>query len=500
MSWGDQDRPLFGLSQRQPPANLQAEQALLGALLANNRAADRVADFLKPEHFADPIHGRIYSAILARVMAGRIADAVTMRAEFEHSGILDDVGGVAYLAQLLSAMVGIINAGEYGRAILDAWMRRQLIDLGETLVNAAFGGTNERGEVEPAEQLATAAFVGLDGILSGTQAGGTLIPFDAALDAAMAAADRAAEQGGVTGLSTGMASIDEAMGGMHDGDLIILAGRPGMGKSSLGMGWAISVARACRDETPPGQKPTRGVFVGSLEMRAAAIGTRALAESSNLATLLLRRGKHLPYRDQLEMARAELDGMPLLIDDTAGLTMGQIRIRCRKAARQLGRLALIVIDHLHIVSTEDADQRRGETWATGQVSRSAKRLAKEFGCPVLGLAQLSRGVESREDKRPQLADLRQSGAFEEDADVVAFIYRAEYYLKKEAPEKRSGETPQQYDARCLAHREELANSVGKADVIFAKLREGPQCTKHLRWHAETTSFADNTATTDELYP
>ncbi|HEX2942075.1 MAG TPA: DnaB-like helicase N-terminal domain-containing protein, partial [Rhodopila sp.] len=224
------DSPLLGLSQRLPPSNIQAEQALLGALLANNKAYERVSEFLAPEHFADPVHGRIYQAIVRRVEAGQLADAVTLKAEFEHAGILDEVGGTAYLTQLLTAMVGIINAGEYGKVVYDTWLRRQLIDLGETIVNNAFGADAELdgpSQIESAEQqLFHLAAEG------GSQGG--FVPFERALTDAIMGAERAFRQAGnVSGLSTGLRDLDSKMGGLHPSDLLILAGRPGMGKTAL---------------------------------------------------------------------------------------------------------------------------------------------------------------------------------------------------------------------------------------------------------------------------
>ncbi len=235
------DSPLLGLSQRLPPSNLQAEQALLGALLANNKAYERVAEFLVPEHFADPINGRVFQAIARRIEAGQLADAVTLKAEFEHSGVLEEVGGTAYLAQLLAAMVGIINAGEYGRAIYDAWLRRQLIDVGEEVVNNAFGAYPELdgpAQVEAAEQR-------LFELATEGATGGGPIAFDRALTEAILGAERAFNrQGGVSGLTTGLRDLDARSGGLHPSDLLILAGRPGMGKTALATKIAFGAAKA----------------------------------------------------------------------------------------------------------------------------------------------------------------------------------------------------------------------------------------------------------------
>src|SRR5690349_21829450 len=243
------DSPLLGLSQRLPPSNLQAEQALLGALLANNKAYERVSEFLAPENFADPVHGRIYRAIARRIEAGQLADAVTLKAEFEHSGILEEVGGTAYLAQLLTAMVGIINAGEYGRAIHDAWLRRQLIDIGETVVNNAFGAD---AELDGTRQIEAAEHSLFRLATDGAVAGGFVAP-ERALTEAIHGAERAFKRAGhVSGLTTGLRDLDSKMGGLHPSDLVILAGRPGMGKTSLATKIAVSAARSLLAEARAG--------------------------------------------------------------------------------------------------------------------------------------------------------------------------------------------------------------------------------------------------------
>jgi len=284
------DSPLLGLSQRLPPANLQAEQALLGALLANNRAYERVAEFLAPEHFAHAAHGRIFQAIARRIEAGQLADAVTLRAEFEHSGLLDELGGAAYLAQLLSAMVGIINAGEYGRAIHDAWLRRQLIDIGETVVNRAFGAEPELAggdQVEAAEQSL------FDLATKGGNEGG-FVSFEHALGEAIGIAERAFRRSGsVSGLSTGLRDLDSKTGGLHPSDLLILAGRPGMGKTALATKIAFGAARALLADAraaDPAAEPRGTVAIFSLEMSAEQLATRLLAEEARVSSDRIRRG------------------------------------------------------------------------------------------------------------------------------------------------------------------------------------------------------------------
>ena len=267
---------LLGLSQRVPPQSPQAEQALLGALLANNKAYEQVSEFLAPEHFADPVHGRIFRAIQRRVEAGQLADVVTLRPEFEHSGDLDEVGGPAYLAQLLSAMIGIINAGEYGRLVHDCWLRRQLVDVGEEVVNRAFGAEaelNGKDQLEAAEQR-------LFDLSKDDGSGGGVITFERALADAVLAAERAfSTPGGVSGLPSGLRDLDAKTGGLHRSDLMILAGRPGMGKTALATKIAFGAARALvREAQAKGQNtlPKGVAALFSLEMSADQLATRLL--------------------------------------------------------------------------------------------------------------------------------------------------------------------------------------------------------------------------------
>ena len=322
----DQNSGLLGLSQRLPPQNLEAEMALLGALLANNKAYERVSEFLASEHFADPVNGRIYASIQRRIEAGQLADAVTLRAEFEHSGQLDEVGGPAYLAQLLSAMVGIINAGEYAKVIHDAWLRRQLIDLGEVVVNRAFG---VEAELDGKEQLEAAEQALFDLAKEGGNEG-ALITFERAMVRAVEMAEKAFTNGsGVSGLSTGLRDVDAKMGGLHPSDLLILAGRPAMGKTALATKIAFGAARAILREAQaenPNAVPKGGVAVFSLEMSADQLATRLLSENSRISGDRIRRGE-ISQRDFdrfVETSR-ELATLPIFIDDTPAITISALR-------------------------------------------------------------------------------------------------------------------------------------------------------------------------------
>ena len=485
-----EDPSLLGLSMRRPPANEAAEQALLGALLANNKAYERISEFLIPEHFIDPIHGRIYQAIARRVEQGQLADAVTLRAEFEHSGVLDEVGGTAYLAQLLTAMVGIINAGEYGRAIHDAWLRRQLIELGEGVVNNAFGANPEldgTNQVEAAEQALFALAT------RGGSEGG-FVPFERALTLAIQHAERAFHTpGGVSGLSTGLRDLDKRTGGLHNSDLLILAGRPGMGKSALATKIAYGAARALMAEaqaTDATALPRGSVAMFSLEMSAEQLANRLLSEESRVSSDRIRRGE-IGQRDfdKFVAVSRELASLPLYIDDTPAITLSAMRTRCRRLKRTHG-LNLIVVDYLQLMRPPAGVRQENRVQEVSQITQGLKALAKELAVPVLALSQLSRSVESREDKRPQLSDLRESGSIEQDADAVMFIYRDEYYLQQRAPKQMAFDSEDKFQTALDKWQRDMEAVHNKAELLLEKQRHGPTGKIDLFFEGEFTRFAD----------
>ena len=482
--------PLLGLSQRLPPSNAQAEQALLGALLANNKAYERVSEFLSHEHFVDPVHARIYQAIARRCESGQIADPVTLRAEFEHSGVLDEVGGTAYLAQLLSAMVGIINAGDYGRVIRDAWVRRQLIDIGEEVVNRAFGADPEldgNSQIEAAEQnlfnLAT----------QGTSEGKGMT-FKEALTVAIESASHAfRNQGSVSGLDTGLRDLNKKMGGLHPSDLLILAGRPAMGKTALATKIAFGAARALLANSRvdnPNAVSKKCVAIFSLEMSADQLATRLLAEEARVSADRIRRGEisSKDFDNFVKVSR-ELSDIPLVIDDTPALTLSALRTRCRRLKRTQG-LGLVVIDYLQLMRPAAGTKPESRVLDISQITQGLKALAKELAIPVLALSQLSRAVEARDDKRPQLADLRESGTIEQDADAVMFVYRDEYYLQQKEPKLVAFDRDDKYQEAMEKWKADMQNVYQKAELILAKQRHGPTGKIDLFFEGEFTRFAD----------
>jgi replicative DNA helicase len=478
---------------RTPPFNNDAEQALLGALLISNAAYSRVSEFLLPEHFGDAVHARIFAAIGKLVERGQVANPVTLKNLFDQDGALAEVGGAQYLAQLAGAAVTIINTEDYGRHIHDLYLRRQLIALGEDIVNDAYRHDLDDRAVEQIERAEKKLF---DLATSGQSEGG-FRPFERVLASTIEAAEAAHKrQGRVVGVGSGFRDLDDKLGGLHPADLVILAGRPSMGKTSLATNIAFRAARAYKPATAPdGRKIAEdGAVVGffSLEMSAEELAARILAEETGISSDRMRRGKlNSDEFDRLLQANLYLQTLKLFIDDTPALSVSALRTRARRLMRQQG-LGLIIVDHIQLmrpsVQVKTLENRVQEL---SDITRGLKALAKDLNVPVLALSQLSRAVEAREDKRPILADLRESGSIEQDADVVMFIYRQEYYDGREPP-KHPGEDDSKYNDRYEKWQTELQKIHGLAEIIIAKQRHGPVGSIKLHFDAETTKF-DNFA-------
>jgi replicative DNA helicase len=388
-------------------------------------------------------------------------------------------------------MVGVINAGEYGQVIYDAWLRRQLVDLGEVVVNRAFGAEAEldaKGQLEAAEQslfeLAKEGGAGEGGFLT----------FERALTIAVQHAEKAfTTPGGVSGLATGLRDLDAKTGGLHPSDLLIIAGRPGMGKTALATKIAFGAAKAVlrnAQEADPNAVPKGGVALFSLEMSADQLATRLLAEESRISGDRIRRGE-ISQRDFdrfLEVSR-ELASLPLNIDDTPAISISALRTRCRRLQRTKG-LDLIVVDYLQLMRPAAGTRPESRVLEISMITQGLKALAKELSVPVIALSQLSRAVESREDKRPQLSDLRESGSIEQDADVVMFVYRDEYYLMQRAPKELSFDNAEKFQGAVDKWQKDMEMAHNKAELIIAKQRHGPTGTIKLFFEAEFTRFGD----------
>ena len=470
-------------AERVLPHNDEAEMALLGAILHNNRAFERVIDFLRPEHFASRVHGRIFEAITKLIDRGKVADPITLKQYFEADSDLSEIGGYAYLMRLAGSVASIVNAEDYGRAVHDLHLRRQLIAVGEHIVSQAY---KDDLDVSGADQLSGAGDL-IDSLSEGGGDEARSWTLGAAAGEAVEAAQRAYRRDGqLVGVPTGFADLDRLMGGLHKEDFIILAGRPSMGKTALGTNIAFHAARAVEDDSVEPPK-MHGVAFFSLEMSAAQLATRILAEQTAIPLERIRRGNlSLSDFEALERARTDLADARLFIEDAPNQTLGSIRRRARTLVRKHG-VTMIVIDYLQLMHLSDNPFERNENRAQelSKITRGLKGLAKQLKVPVVALSQVSRQVEDRDDKRPQLIDLRESGAIEQDADVVMFVYRDEYYLARKEP--REG-TPEH-----VAWLETMEKVHNLAEVILAKDRNGPIGKVTLLFEGAYTRFSNYVA-------
>ena len=465
------------------PQNIEAEQALLGAILVNNDAYYRVSDFLKPDHFQEPLHRQIFKVASDMIRAAKRANPVTIKTFLPAEEKVGDITVASYLARLAAEATTIINAEDYGRSIYDLHTRRKLIAIGEDMVNIAYDAPVDMppdSQIEDAERrLFELAETGqYDG---GFHDFGTAIA--TAIDMASAAFQR---EGGLSGIATGIDALDARMGGLQHSDLIVLAGRPGMGKTSLATNIAFNIAHAHvpgtrADGTPESQD---GGVVGffSLEMSAEQLATRIISEQAEISSSKIRRGEITETDfEKLSYCAQEMSRIPLYIDETGGISIAQLAARARRLKRQRG-LDVLIIDYIQLMQGSKSANSGNRVQEVTEITTGLKALAKELGVPIIALSQLSRQVESRDDKRPQLSDLRESGSIEQDADVVLFVYREEYYLKNKEPKEGTEEW--------FKWDQEMREAIGKAEVIIAKQRHGPTGTAKLGFQAQFTRFSD----------
>ncbi len=465
------------------PSNIEAEQALLGILMYDNAAYERLSDQLSGRHFYEPFHQRLYSAIESHIRKGQLAEPILLAEEFKKDAAFEELGGIRYLADLFERAPPAANAADYGRAIYDLALRRDLIRIGGEIMVEAQGADPDitaRDQIEQAEQK-------LYGLAeSGTSSGG-FIPFASALTGAVQmAAEAYSRDGGLAGLSTGLMDLDRQLGGLHPSDLLILAGRPSMGKTALATNIAFNVARSYAWEPQPdgSRKTASGGVVAffSLEMSAEQLAMRILADASGVSGDKLRKGEiDASEFGRLRDAAIEIQEAPLYVDATGGLSIAKLTARARRLKRSLG-LDLIVIDYLQLVTTDNGGRDSNRVQEVSAITGGLKALAKELNVPVLALSQLSRQVENREDKKPQLSDLRESGSIEQDADAVMFVYREAYYLGRTEP--REG-TPEH-----MTWQEEMDKIANLAEVIIGKQRHGPIGTVKLHFNSDTTKFGN----------
>ena len=465
------------------PHNIEAEQQLLGAILTSNDVLDRVDDLVKPDHFHDPVHAEIFTMAAARIAKGLQTDATTLKTFAADIPGLRDLGGAEYLVKLQLSAIATSAARDYAQLIHDLAVRRELIELGNRVTDRARA---MRDDVAPDDQIVEAESELFALASTGSTNKGFQSFLSALHDAVQMANEAYNRQGGLAGLSTGLTDLDRMLGGLHKSDLLILAGRPSMGKTSLATNVAFNVAKAYREgvREDGSQGTVDGGVVGffSLEMSSAQLAQRILSEAAEVPSELIRKGDLNEQEFQRYLTAAgDLERCPLYIDDTPALPIAQVAARARRLKRSPKGLDLLIIDYLQLLKgSGKSDNRVNEV---SEITQGLKAIAKELDIPVIALSQLSRQVESREDKRPQLSDLRESGSIEQDADVVMFVYRGEYYKEREKPGEDNLEAMTKW-------QQDMEHLHGKAEVIIGKQRHGPVGSVELAFEGRYTRFGN----------
>ncbi|MEM1066416.1 MAG: replicative DNA helicase [Pseudomonadota bacterium] len=464
------------------PHNIEAEQQLLGAILTNNDIYDRIAALINESHFYEPVHARIFEVASARITKNALASPVTLKAFLEDDDGLRELGGPAYLARLAGAAISSFAARDYAEMISELAIRRELIALGQDVADKAARVDVQSG---PREQIVEAEQALYKLGETGQSNQGFQSFLKAVTDAVNVANAAYQREGGLAGVSTGLVDLDKKLGGLHKSDLLIIAGRPSMGKTSLATNIAFNIAKNYRrGQLPDGSTgAVDGGCVGffSLEMSAEQLAARVLSEAAEVPSEQIRRGDmtEAEFRRFVEAAKT-LEACPLFIDDTPALPISQLAARARRLKREHGLDALFV-DYLQLCTAASAkDNRVNEI---SQITQGLKAIAKELDIPVVALSQLSRQVENREDNRPQLSDLRESGSIEQDADVVMFVYREEYYKERQKPGDHELD-------KIAAWQEEMERLHGRAEVIIGKQRHGPIGTVELSFEGRFTRFGN----------
>jgi replicative DNA helicase len=465
---------------RQLPFDVDVEQALLGAVLKDNYSLDIATRVLTAEQFYDPLHQRLFTAMASMWSAGQIVTPLTLKVVMEKDPGLAEVGGQTYLQNLALAAPFISNVKEYARILADFAIRRSLIHIGEDIVNTAYEAP---GELTPATQIEDAEKA-LYQIAEHSRYGGATQSLREAMGRAIQHTEAAMRKGAISGVPSGFTELDSVLGGLHPSDLIVIAGRPGMGKTSLATNIAFHAAKMWMKDKTDGAEPARGapVLMFSLEMSADQLAARILSEQAEIEMRKIRSGRAMTEAEFIRLTQTaqHLGALPLYIDDTGGISIAQIATRARRYKREK-KIGMILVDYLQLVepATRRSDNRVQEV---SEVTKGLKALAKELSLPVMALSQLSRSVDSRDDKRPVLSDLRESGSIEQDADVVMFIYRAEYYLATHEPDAGTTEHSQ--------WMEKMARVIGKADIIVEKHRHGATKSIQLNFDSRFTRFSN----------
>jgi replicative DNA helicase len=472
---------------RAAPHNLEAEQSLLGAILFDNETYNRISSLLQDKHFYDPVHGRIFQACAELISAGELADGVTLKERFARDGGIKEIGGAVYLMKLMEAAAPLsAQAQSYADLIYDLALRRELIRVGSVISDLAENPPDDHDAKDIIEEAERTLFA----LAESGAANSGFAPFSRALTTSIENAAAAYEsKSDVSGLASNFEDLDRMLGGLHKSDLVILAGRPSMGKTALATNIAFNIARArlkhTRDGSPP-DDPSKGGVVAffSLEMSAEQLATRLLSDAAGIESDRIRRGKISKQEyERLADEAMNLQQLPLHIDETGAIGIAQLQARARRLQRTVG-LDLIVVDYLQLV-TSSSRKSDGRVQEVSEITQGLKALAKDLKVPVLALSQLSRQVETRDDKRPQLSDLRESGSIEQDADVVLFVYRESYYLERAEPREGTDDH--------IAWMRNLDEVRNQAEVIIGKQRHGPIGKVKLFFDSRYTRFGNLSA-------
>lgn len=450
--------------------NTEAEQALLGAILIANRAYEHVVDIVSPQQFGFPVHGRIFSAIGSLISAGTSASPITLKHHFETDGSLQGIGGSAYLGRLAASAVTVLNCRGYAQTIADLARRRALIATAQDIIADAAIPDPER----PADLVIDEAEERIFAIADGSNAHAPQRLGDA-LTTTITRIENAYRVGGAITVDTGLSELDQIIAGMGAGDLCVLAARPAMGKSCAAGTIAFNAARR-----------GKSVLMFSLEMSAEELAQRWIAGLTGIPTSDQRHGKiDQSLWPKLIEAQNVLSSLPIVIDDQPRLSVAQMRQRARRCRRRFG-LDLIILDHLQLV--RQGGKQESRRLEIGDASSMLKAIAKELAVPVLCLSQLSRAPEQRDDKRPILSDLRESGDIEQDSDVVMFLYREEYYIDRQEPKRRVGETHDAFTGRVAEWQDRRAAVRGLAEIAVSKNRHGRTGIARTYFDAERQRF------------
>ncbi|HET7086364.1 MAG TPA: replicative DNA helicase [Rhizomicrobium sp.] len=465
---------------RHVPYDIDVEQALLGAILSDNRAMERASALIKPEHFYDPLHGRIFATMSQMIeRGGVVVTPLTLHATMKADPGVMETGGQAYFDALQAAAPAIPNIKDLSGILSDLAVRRGLIRLGEDIVNTAYDAPTEKTSKEQIEEAEKALYA----MAETNRFGEGAMDFHEALTRTVQTAERAIARGGrISGVTSGFTDVDNLLGGLQPSDLLILAGRPGMGKTALGTNMAFHCAKAYLQDLESGAEYPRGapVLFFSLEMAAQQLSARILSEQSEIEVWKIRNGRFSESEwEKFVLTMQDLSSLPLYIDDTGGISIAQIAARARRLKREKN-IGLIIIDYLQLV--EPSRRHDNRVQEITEVTKGLKTLAKELDIPVLALSQLSRGVDARDDKRPVLSDLRESGSIEQDADVVMFVFREEYYLKSREPDAGTPEHAKWMD--------KLDRATNRAEVLVEKHRHGATRSIELVFEGNFTRFSN----------